>query len=541
MSRPAKTPFFSRIAFKTALLMALMLGTALVFREALLTKSVDLFTSIFGESPDPLADFSAFYPVGDEDEDSPPADEELFDLLHTYVDMSLIGHMIPNALEREEPGGWRIQPEVLEQLEEEYMRQGQGFAWLDPDRHVIASSDNMGLTPGDHVPPGFAYPPTISAYSNTHPAAWSISSPIYRGSERIGWIELVQLHAPGDFSALTEEEAEVMAAIEARERREANFQRAGLAIVGGIFILLLAAAISMLVTRRVTKLAALATSTPETGELPGPFDDSGRDEISSLAGALNTMRTQATSLLERMEQRDSDRRRFIAQVSHDLRTPLTALVACLDGASLQIDKPGIDLDQLRSKLRERIGLAHTDADRVSALADDLLEVARMDMDDPLDLEPVPPGELIRHAIAVIRPLADQRGLELELEVVRGMPTLEADGRRLLRAIENLLRNAVEHANKTICVQTTLADQELHIQVTDDGPGLPMTDAGEVDMEEAKRIRSRADSAGLGLALARRVAEAHGGRLTASNLPAGGAAVGLALPIGSSESAGQTPS
>ena len=167
MSQPAKTPFYSRIAFKTALLMALMLGSALVFREALLTKSVDLFTSIFGESTDPLADFGAFYPVGDEDEDSPPSDDELFDLLHTYVDMSLIGHLIPNALEREEPDGWRLQPEVLEQLEEEYMRQGQGFAWLDPERYVIASSDNMGLNPGDHVPPGFAYPPTISAYSNT--------------------------------------------------------------------------------------------------------------------------------------------------------------------------------------------------------------------------------------------------------------------------------------------------------------------------------------------------------------------------------------
>ena len=536
MTKPAQSsPFYARIAFKTSLLVALMLGVGLIFRSALLEGSVNVFEAIFGRDKYPLEDYADFFPDGVYPRSDPEAEPEggwgpTYDLLHTFVDLDLLGHVLPEVAERSPEQGWTVSAEVLQNVENELAAGGQGFVWLDKDRHVIASSSNLGFESGEMLPPGFAYPPLDDSSDPEHPAVWSMSFPVDMGAERAGWVEVVQVHSPGDYSLLDAEEAEYYATLDRQAERTETFQKLGLALVGALVVLLLATAISLFVTRRLSRLASKASAIVPGGGLPGPFDASGRDEISTLASALNTMRDRASELLDRFHQREVDRREFIAQVSHDLRTPLAALVACLDGASLQLERADLAPEELRETLRQRIGLAHTDADRVSALADDLLEVARMDVDDPLDLGQAPPGEVVRHAIAVIQPLADQRGLNLEIDLPRGLPTLHADGRRLLRAIENLLRNAVEHARSSIVVVVRSDTENLTFEVRDDGPGLPIDESGAVDWTQTRKVRSRADSAGLGLALTKRVAETHGGQLTARNLEGGGAAVGIELPI-----------
>ena len=277
--------------------------------------------------------------------------------------------------------------------------------------------------------------------------------------------------------------------------------------------------------------------TTERGELPGPFNDNGHDEIAFLARSMNAMRDQIDDRLRELNLKDIRRREWIAQVSHDIRTPLTAQLACLDRAIALVD--GDDSPLRRNQLRELMSIAKLDSDRVHVLADDLLEIARLDAGDQLRLEPVPPGEIVRQAVRSLEPLAAQRGVTLEVEVTSRLPVLQADGRRLMRAIENLIRNAIQHARSSVEVLAMLSENCVRFEVRDDGAGLPKQPgfleflrkkSSDVRLTELAKRRSRADSAGLGLVVTQRVAEAHRGVVDAYNLSRGGAAFWLDIPI-----------
>ena len=146
-----------------------------------------------------------------------------------------------------------------------------------------------------------------------------------------------------------------------------------------------------------------------------------------------------------------------------------------------------------------------------ARADDLLETARMDTLESLESEPVPPGELARQSARGLQPLADAKSVDVAIEVERGLPTLHADGRLLKRALENILKNAFHYARKRIELRVYDAGSAIRFEVADDGPGFQEHE-GRILPEDLGADRSRSDSAGLGLRVAKRVAEAHGGEL-----------------------------
>lgn len=299
---------------------------------------------------------------------------------------------------------------------------------------------------------------------------------------------------------------------------------------------LLAFALAHRVTGRLARLSRAAE--PLEGEgLPGPFDQHGHDEIAVLATKMNALREQVAERLEDLEQEDVRRREWIAQVSHDLRTPLTAQIACLDRADMVLAK--IESEPLRNEMQEVIDVIKMDADRVHTLADDLLEIARLDAGDALSLEPVPPGELARQAVRELEPLATQRGIQIDTRVTQRLPVLNADGRRLLRALENLLRNAIQHGRSSVELSAVHTADCIRFEVRDDGKGLPKQPdlldylrrlKGDAWLTELSKRRSRADSAGLGLVVAQRVAQAHRGTVGAYNLVAGGAAFWLEIPL-----------
>lgn len=198
-------------------------------------------------------------------------------------------------------------------------------------------------------------------------------------------------------------------------------------IIAIIVATLLAGALSHWMTGRLARLSRLAAESGDEEELPGPFDDSGNDEIAIVATAMNSLRGRVAEQIKAFALQDLRRREWIAQVSHDLRTPLTAQLACLNRADLILEKS----DSLRGndELRELLAVAKLDADRVHTLADDLLEIARLDAGDKLNLEPVPPGELIRQAARRLEPLASQKGVSISVSVTRDcrcfMPTAAA--------------------------------------------------------------------------------------------------------------------
>lgn len=292
-------------------------------------------------------------------------------------------------------------------------------------------------------------------------------------------------------------------------------------IFAAILALIAMFIVSRIATRRLARLAKEARAPIKDGQLPGPFHVAGQDEIESLARSMNDMRSRITELVRDIDRRDAERREWIAQISHDLRTPVAALSISLDRSSTLADRSSTELTQL-------LAAAKIDAKRVGDMTADLLDFARLDAGSLPNIEPVPAGEIVTQVRQALAPLASERNVRLDCDLIRGLPTFSADGRLLLRALENLVMNSIQHARSRVMLRARANDDELLLTVEDDGPGFGGN--GAVSLNELSTRRSRSDSTGIGLKVASRVVELHGGSITARDRDEGGACIEIRLPI-----------
>ena len=296
-------------------------------------------------------------------------------------------------------------------------------------------------------------------------------------------------------------------------------------IVGVIYICLQAAlmavAVSWVATRRIRSLSSQVTPT-RLGGIPGPFDVKGSDEIAQLGRALNEMRS-------RLSERDRLRTEWVSSVSHDLRTPLTALGASTEQCSALL--PSLDPGETRSRLMELTRAIELEIRRVSDLSEDLLEIARLEVGAELVTEPVPIGELLSDVHQALSPIAGNRGLTLGLSDPTGLPMVEGDGRRLVRAIENLVSNALKYARTSAHISARVQDNTLEIAIEDDGPGMN-PDRDRVIPPEAPLESRPWPTTGIGLEVAQRIIIAHGGALLFDNRSRGGTVARVLLPVDS---------
>jgi two-component system, OmpR family, sensor kinase len=260
--------------------------------------------------------------------------------------------------------------------------------------------------------------------------------------------------------------------------------------------------------RRTTQL-----SVTEPGQrLPVP---PARDELRRLALTLNEM-------LDRNDLAFARERRFVADASHELRSPLAILKTGLEIA--------LDGEGSKQELRAALASADAETDRIAHLASDLLTLAQAD-EGRLRIEPAP----LRASEAVerLQQRFAQRALAQERQIVTEVaPELivQADPLRLEQALSNLLDNALRHGAGTVRISAARHDGKVDLHVTDDGPGLP-SDFLPVAFERFTLPEQGRTSAGtgLGLAIVRSIAEAHGGEARIANRPGGGADVWIALP------------
>jgi signal transduction histidine kinase len=415
-------------------------------------------------------------------------------------------------------GQWAPTSEAL-QVIETFLPADETFLWLDAEDRVVAGGRRIL----DKVDVGSVWPLCDSPeycevqFAQGSPAGGSTWSKLAIGDEAIGTFVLVWFTDPE--LALALGQGQVYADLASR-------------LVAAAFLAALTSVLLVrLVTRRLSRLAVDATApldpNVETVDLPGPFNVQGNDEIARLATALNTMRDRIEHLVERLADRDRQRREWVALVSHDLRTPLTALSACLERLRDRLAKA----DRLNDVvgLGDAVGVACQDSERLHVLVDDLFELARLDAGETLNLEPVPPGELVRHTVRNLRPMAEAEQVELHAVVSPALPTIQADGRRMMRALENMVRNAVHFSQHRVEVAVYTDGDCMRFEVRDDGPGLPEVD-GQVIVGKAEHHQRHAGSTGLGLIVTRRVAAAHGGSLGGDNRPEGGARVWVRIPI-----------
>jgi two-component system, OmpR family, sensor kinase len=220
-----------------------------------------------------------------------------------------------------------------------------------------------------------------------------------------------------------------------------------------------------------------------------------KDEISRLAATLNEM-------LERLERAIERERSFVADASHELRTPLALLQAELE---LALRKP-----RAEGELEEAVRSAKAETERLVRLAKDLLVLAQADDGRlPLRREPVPVGEVLETVQEAFRSRAEAAGRAIDAEP--DATILDADRLRLEQALGNLVDNALRHGAGAIRLDAVEHDGQVELHVRDEGPGLPpdfLPHAFE-RFSRADPARTRG-GAGLGLALASAIAEAHGG-------------------------------
>lgn len=275
------------------------------------------------------------------------------------------------------------------------------------------------------------------------------------------------------------------------------------------------AALGAYASRRVVRpldVVAQAAQDIANGDLTARLDPATEPDLRRLTTSFNHMVDQ---LAVRME-RD---RRFAADVSHELRSPLQTLSAA--GSVLHRRR-----DHLDARTATAVGLIADEVDRFTTLVTDLLELARADL--PADLSPIDVADLARQACLSV-------GVSPEVvRVLAPAPLVWClDRRRMEQAIANLVTNAGKHGGGVAAIVIDTDGGQLTICVDDDGPGVPPADREAVfdRFVRGRTASARADSdgTGLGLAIVAQHVHAHGGSVAVTDRPGGGARFQIRLP------------
>ena len=273
--------------------------------------------------------------------------------------------------------------------------------------------------------------------------------------------------------------------------------------------------LSALVTRRLRRLRGAAQALA-AGDLSVRVGHRGRDEVAALARDFDRMAERLTELLE-------GQRRLLRDVSHELRSPLARLRVALELAERAED---------RDQALARIG---KEADALERLVGEVLSLSRLESGQAaLERKPVDLPALVEGVVedADFEARARQRRVSLECPAA---PVVAGDPALLRAAVENVVRNAVRHTapETTVAVTVAEADGEAVVTVCDRGAGVPEAELVRL-FQPFTRVEDARDRGsgghGLGLAISRRAAEAHGGTVDAENAPEGGLRVTLRLPV-----------
>ncbi len=268
------------------------------------------------------------------------------------------------------------------------------------------------------------------------------------------------------------------------------------------------------------------------GDYPQRVEPKSRDEVGRLAEAFNRMAGELEGL-ERL------RRELVANVSHELKTPISALRAHLENLMDGVEQPNPAVLQVMLE----------QAERLSRLVEQLLDLSRLESGDvPLSLEPVDLRTLVDGVAREVRVARPDLETEVLNDVPADLPPIPGDRERLHQVLFNLLDNAVRFtpAEGRVSVRAIRKGGMCEVEVQDTGPGIPEEHLGLV-FERFYRVdpsRSRGDGGtGIGLAIARSIVEAHGGRIWAERAPDGGAAMRFVVPLAGADTTpqGQAPS
>lgn len=293
-------------------------------------------------------------------------------------------------------------------------------------------------------------------------------------------------------------------------------------------ILLSYAATRRVVERSLRPLTRLATTAHQVSNLPldrgegqvpvrvAPADADPANEVGQVGLAFNHMLDNVESALAARHRSETKLRQFVADASHELRNPLASI-----RGYAELTRRGTD--ELPTDTAHALGRIEAESERMSALVQDLLLLARLDSEPTLDLQPTDVTEIVLNAVSDARAASPDHVWSLDLP--EWPVAALADPHRLHQVVANLLANARTHTPAGTQVTTALraVDGFAQIRVTDNGPGVPAEIKDTVferfTRADASRVRQRGGSStGLGLAIVTAVINAHGGQVGLDSEP-----------------------
>jgi signal transduction histidine kinase len=308
-----------------------------------------------------------------------------------------------------------------------------------------------------------------------------------------------------------------------------------LAIVGLALLVTGASAAALLIfgpaRRRLRSLENAARALGE-GRADVRANEAGGDEVAALATTFNRMTDDLRARARALDEANRARRQLLADVSHELMTPLTAIrgyVQTLSMPSLQIDN---DTQQ------RYLSIVDQETYKLEAIIGDLLDLARIEGGgEKPRRDRVMVDDLFRRVIERHLPEIRSKDITARVDVASDVPALVGNAGRLEQALQNLASNAIRHmpAGGTLSLQARPDGDSVAITVRDTGPGIPVEHLPHIFDRFYKADASRAGTrirsgSGLGLSIVRAIVEHHEGQVTASNAPEGGAIFTMTIPI-----------
>lgn len=388
---------------------------------------------------------------------------------------------------------------------------------MDADGTVLADSQGNDSIGGNYAD-GCLRPEILSALGLTcldpQSSSFGQTTPhaetVIRFSTELG-VDLLVAAAPvldeGNVSGavrITQDIGAVNAAV-----RGVTIAIVAIGVAGLAAGMIVAFALANSISRPLTKLADAARRLGRGDFAARAGRVGGAKEIRSLGESFDEM-------ADRVERTVRSQREFVANASHQMRTPLTGMKLRLEAAAADADDP---------KVKTEIAAADHEVDRLADTVDRMLVMAKQVEEgraSPLDLR-------VAADRAVVRWQARVANARTTMVAQGPGGNVRADPVDLDQILDNLIDNALAHGTGPIEVETARSGQRVVLSVRDHGPGIPPGDAERVMERFFRGVAPRSAGSGLGLAIARELAERWGGDLQISNVPDGGARVELRLP------------
>ena len=295
-----------------------------------------------------------------------------------------------------------------------------------------------------------------------------------------------------------------------------------LATLGGLVLF-------AMLTGRLQRLTQAMTNF-KLGELPNPLPGSGQgDEIDRLTAVFRDMALTIAEQTRKLERSDQLRRELVADVSHDLRTPLATLQGYVETLLIK----NSELSDTERKKYLEIAIKH--CHHLNKLVGELLELARLDaLEMQLKRESFSMPELVQDIVQKFRLKAESKGIKVEVEVPENLPFVLADIALIERALENLIENALRYTPESgkIVMRLNRREQGVVVEVEDTGCGIPESDLSRIFDRFYQSDKSRnlsPGTSGLGLSIAKRILELHGGSIDVRSALQKGTTFSFCLP------------